>query len=293
MKICLKCEQYYNAKDWICPRCGWTSEVRDGFTSFSPFDKNKPEGYDPIHFRYLVDLEPKNFWFVSRNKLIQWAFQKYFSEANNFFEIGCGTGFVLWGLQNCNYELNLIGGDLFTQGLHYAKLRVPEATFFQMDARSIPFEDEYDVIGAFDVLEHVVDDGAVLKQMHQACKNDGGIMISVPQHEFLWSPADDHAQHVRRYNRHELESKLNNAGFEIIRITSFVSLLFPFMFISRMIKRKEKKEYDPLSELKISCLLNTIFLKILDFELRFIRLGISFPLGGSLFAIARKKSVRY
>ena len=293
MKICLKCKHRYNAIDWRCPHCRWTPEVRDGFTSFPCEDKNKFEGFNPNHYKSLFDLEQNNFWFVSRNKLIQWAFKKYFTDEKKFFEIGCGTGFVLWGLRNCDHELNLFGADLFTQGLHYAQSRVPDATFFQVDACKLPFENEYDVIGAFDVLEHIIDDETGLKQISRACKENGGIMISVPQHEFLWSSADDHAQHVRRYSRHELASKLNKAGFEIVRITSFVTLLFPFMFISRMFKRKVKREYDPISELKIRGLLNTIMLKILDFELLLIRFGISFPMGGSLFVVARKKNLRF
>ena len=65
-----------------------------------------------------------------------------------------------------------------------------------MDARRIPFEDEFDVIGAFDVLEHIKEDEQVLVQMHRAVKSGGGIMLTVPQHMFLWSEQDVQAHHV-------------------------------------------------------------------------------------------------
>ena len=69
--------------------------------------------------------------------------------------------------------------------------RVPDVQLYQLDGRRLPFEEEFDVVGAFDVLEHVDDDGLVLAQMHQATKPGGGIIVSVPQHPWLWSAVDE------------------------------------------------------------------------------------------------------
>ena len=77
--------------------------------------------------------------------------------------------------------------------------RVPSATFYQMDARHIPFRDHFDAIGAFDVLEHIEDDVAVIEEVGRALRPDGMFVMTVPQHPALWSPQDDHAYHVRRY----------------------------------------------------------------------------------------------
>ena len=63
----------------------------------------------------------------------------------------------------------------------------------QMDARSIPYTDEFDVVGAFDVLEHVEQDAEALSAMYRACRTGGGILITVPQHKFLWSAVDEYA----------------------------------------------------------------------------------------------------
>ena len=51
---------------------------------------------------------------------------------------------------------------------------MPEARFFQMDARNIPFENEFDVIGVFDVLEHIEEDEIVFSQIFRAVKSGGG-----------------------------------------------------------------------------------------------------------------------
>ena len=77
-----------------------------------------------------------------------------------------------------------------------------------MDARRIPFEREFDVVGAFDVLEHIVEDEDVLGQMFKATRPGGGLLVTVPQHPFLWSASDEHAMHQRRYSRAELRRKV-------------------------------------------------------------------------------------
>src|SRR4030095_1631809 len=104
-------------------------------------------------------------------------------------------------------------------------------------ARRIPFRGEFDVIGAFDVLEHIKEDEEVLAQMYQATRPRGGVLLTVPQHSFLWSEVDDYSRHVRRYSASELKAKVKRAGFETLRTTSFVSLLLPVMFISRLRQR--------------------------------------------------------
>ena len=65
------------------------------------------------------------------------------------------------------------------------------------------------MIGAFDVLEHIADDELVLSQMHQAVRKGGGIILTVPQHSFLWSEIDEYSRHVRRYSVSELKLKLS------------------------------------------------------------------------------------
>ena len=113
---------------------------------------------------------------------------------------------------------------------------MPTVAFMQMDARAIPFVGEFDVMGAFDVLEHVEEDEQVLIQMRDALKPRGVMLLTVPQHAWLWSPVADSC-HVRRYAAKELHVKVKAAGFEIVRSTSFVFSVLPAMFASRMAQR--------------------------------------------------------
>ena len=124
----------------------------------------------------------------------------------------------------------LVGSELHPSGLAYARKRLPSGVeFVQMDARNIPAVGIFDLIGAFDVIEHIADDEAVLRGMRAATQTDGGTIIAVPQHPWLWSRADDIAYHQRRYRRGELEAKLRRNGFEILFSSSFTALLLPLM----------------------------------------------------------------
>jgi SAM-dependent methyltransferase len=185
----------------------------NGYLSFAPEQARSSEGFQPHHFAELAQAEAGNFWFRSRNRLIIWALQRFFPKARNFLEIGCGTGFVLAGLAEANPNLEMSGSEIYSTGLGYAADRVKCAALFQMDARDIPFESEFDVIGAFDVLEHIEEDEAVLEQVFRAVTPGGGIMLTAPQHRFLWSQQDEYACHVRRYEAKELSNKVEKAGF--------------------------------------------------------------------------------
>jgi len=289
MKICPQCNYHFKQPDWNCPACGYTPTSLEGHLTFAPELAAASEGFEAEFFPQLAKLEAKNSWFRSRNRLIIYAIKHYFPQAKNFLEIGCGTGFVLQGIEKHLPHLTCSGSEIFTAGLKFATERLCNTTLFQMDARQIPFAEEFDIIGAFDVLEHIEQDEDVLKQMYYATQNGGGIILTVPQHPWLWSQADNHAHHVRRYVKQNLIIKLQEAGFKVVKVTSFVSFLLPLMLISRINNRSNSKDYDPTSELKISGTLNYLLEKTLDIERWFIKLGFSFPLGGSLLVVAYKK----
>jgi SAM-dependent methyltransferase len=188
-------------------------------------------------------------------------------------------------------EVSLAASDIHIAGLKYTRARVEKADLFQMDARDIPFVDEFDVIGAFDVLEHIVEDQQVLSEMFRAVKPGGGIILTVPQHPFLWSQTDVRACHVRRYSVKELKEKVEKAGFSIRMSTSFVSLLLPLMALSRLNKKKATNT-DQLTELKVGGAVNWVLENILNFERLLIRNGLYFSAGGSLLLIAEKMTSR-
>ena len=287
MKRCLACDARFKSDDWACPRCNYRPALQNGVFQFAEEPPDTQAGFKPEYFSRLAQIEELNFWFRARNELIQWALRNYFPDAKSFFEVGCGTGFVLAGIHENFPRMSLAGSEIFADGLAIAKARLPEVELHQMDARRIPFEREFDLVGAFDVLEHLVEDESALVQMFNAAQPGGGLLITVPQHAFLWSATDEHAMHQRRYNRAELRRKVESAGFRVERITSFNSLLLPLMICSRM-QRKRDQHPDPWREFEINRALNKTFESILKLERMMITKGISFPAGGSLLLIGRK-----
>jgi len=286
MKICLGCGQRYQQENWRCPVCGWIPPQCLGFISFAPDIVAREVGFKSELFERLRTAEERHFWFRSRNSLLAWSLQTYFPNALSFLEIGCGSGTVLLRLRATFPGLKLVGGDALYEGLALGR-RIPGVTLFQMDARCIPFENEFDVIGAFDLLEHIEEDETVLRQMYRATKSGGGILVTVPQHKWLWRPWDVLSGHRRRYFRNELVQRMEQAGFCIIRCTSFVSFLLPLILLVRLF---EEKTRDPVKELKINPLLSAFLEKALTLERLLIRFGISFPAGASLLIIAFKKA---
>ena len=288
---CPQCGASYPSESETCSRCGFKPPRIDGLLAWAPALAHAGGGFKPEYFSDLAAREAGNFWFRSRNALILWALGKYFPQMRSFMELGCGTGYVLSGIATAFPIAAITGSEVFTEGLSFAAGRVPRATLVQMDGRSIPYEADFDVVGAFDVIEHIREDGEVLSAMARALKPGGGLVLTVPQHPWLWSAADEYACHQRRYTATDLHAKIGAAGFEILRSTSFVSTLLPVMLASRR-RGREGKPFDPVDEFRIGPVANRTLEAVLRLELAAIRFGLSFPLGGSRLVVARKREQR-
>ncbi|WP_312707838.1 class I SAM-dependent methyltransferase [Stenotrophomonas sp.] len=289
MKRCIQCSVAYTATDWACPGCSFAPPIIDGWPAFASESAISTSGFRPEAFAELAALEVGNFWFQARNQLIVWALKRHFPELRSFLEIGCGTGFVLEGIAQAFPQAKMAGSEILSAGLPFAAQRMASAELFQMDARRIPYDSEFDVIGAFDVLEHIEEDESVLAEIHRALVAGGAAIFTVPQHRWLWSSIDEHACHVRRYRTGELREKLDRSGFHVELETSFVSLLLPMMLASRL-SRKDAPEQDANAEMRLPRILNQLLLGVMAVERGLIKSGIRFPIGGSRLVVARKIS---
>src|SRR5262249_44145667 len=162
--------------------------------------KDVSVGFDGGFHHFLDQAQERNFWFRSRNRLFADLVRQWFSQARTVLEIGCGTGYVLANLREVLPQPHLTGSEGPRVGLEYAARRLgPGVDLMQMDAQAIPFSEEFDLIAACDVLEHLEDDTGSLAEIYRALKPGGGALLSVPQHPQLWSQADVAAHHIRRY----------------------------------------------------------------------------------------------
>ncbi len=280
---------------WVCPACGSPVATAGGITQLAGELDGTQTGFDPIVHTLLASVEQGHFWFEERNALISWLLQRYCRHAQRVLEIGCGTGFVLETIRETLREPWIAGSELHSEGLAIARARHGNAVeLIQMDARHIGLRGAVDVVGAFDVLEHIPEDDVVLAEVAQALRPHGLLILSVPQHPWLWSESDDLAHHVRRYKRGEVEEKLRRQGFEILFSDSFVSLLLPLMVVSRVTQRLRKSS-TPMSnqealdrEFRLPPSTNAVLRRVLKFEHVLRRIGFRYPVGGSRVIVARR-----
>ena len=237
-------------------------------------------------FSKLFKAEEKHWWFVARNRIIIWAIDTYAPPFKKFLEIGCGTGFVLKAVNQKFPHADLSGAEFYEQGLIYAKERVPDANFRQLDAQLLDDVEMYDGVGAFDVLEHIENDELALKNIYRALNPSGFLVITVPQHKWLWSAVDSHAGHQRRYTKKELTDATESAGFQVEHVMSFVSILIPLMWAARVLKKHEIG--DDMAEVNISSPLNVALGWTMKIEFFLLKYGLRLPFGGSLLVVARK-----
>lgn len=237
-------------------------------------------------FARLAEAESGHWWFRARNSLLLWVLRSKIKPFRSFLEVGCGTGYVLAGVRKAYPAAELFGAEFFEEGLVFARERIPSASFRQLDATVMDETDRYDVIGAFDVIEHILQDEKVLENLARAIKPGGSLMLTVPQHRWLWSAVDEQACHVRRYSRSELVEKVRRAGLNTDYVTSFVTILVPLMWLVR--RSSIRDNCDPMSEFHIPRWLNYGMEAIMSFELLLLKLGLRLPIGGSLLLVASK-----
>lgn len=233
----------------------------------------------------LAQAESGHWWFRMRNQVVLWALSNKVKPFNSLLEIGCGTGYVLEGISRTWPQVELHGSEYFEEGLEHARKRIPTARLRQLDATLLDEVNQYDVVGAFDVIEHIEQDETVLRNVARAIRPGGSLVLTVPQHRWLWSQVDEYACHVRRYSRTELMEKVNKTGLQVSYASSFVSLLVPLMWLSR---KRASKQHEPMSEFNIPRWLNRSMEMVMQVELLLLKTGIRFPVGGSLLLIATK-----
>lgn len=265
----------------------------DGIRCYAPALARDFADYPSGGFDVTAEVESRSFWCRTRNRILTDTFRRYTDQARplEVLEIGCGIGGVIGALRTLQ-NLRLTGSEIYIQGLQYAREKMPDVEFIQLDATNIPFRDTFDVVGAFDVLEHIEQDELVMRQVRETLHPGGLFVVTVPQYQWMWSRLDELVHHKRRYSRRQLIERLERSGFEVVYATSFVTTLFPFMMLSRVRDRAGASASDDTAafatRVDLNGPLNTMFDWVMRLDEAALRLGLSLPFGGSLLAVARR-----
>jgi SAM-dependent methyltransferase len=161
-------------------------------------------------------------------------------------DLGCSSGYLLEDLRAAFPDAAVLGVDLVAEGLRRAHGSVPEAALVLADCTRLPFRDgSVDAVVSANLLEHVPDDVAALKEIRRILRPGGHAGIVVPAGPSLYDAYDAHLGHERRYGRDELAHKARGAGLEVELDTHLAALLYPPFWVAKKRNRRRGDPGDP------------------------------------------------
>lgn len=233
-------------------------------------------------------IDENSFWYRHRNKVILKLYNRYITDEKPFSDIGGGNGIVSKFLQDAGKDVMLV--EPYEEGIKNAQERgVKKLVNKKVEELDFPLHHA----GMFDVLEHIGDDRAALKQLYNLQQTGSILLITVPAAKALWSSVDVDLKHYRRYAVSDLKKKLGETGYTVLGCSYFFSLMWLPLFFYRVlpekfgIKKPESKRRTA-EHVKSSSPGGKLIHLFLGWELLFIKKGIKIPVGTSCFIVAKK-----
>jgi SAM-dependent methyltransferase len=248
---------------------------------------NLPKEMQSHHYPILYQVEDTHWWYVGRRRIIQCFVEKICATLNTpnprILDVGCGTGANLKMLAPFG---SAEGVDISPQAVDFCRER--GLTSVKLGAAEhLPYDDgSFELVTALDVVEHLDDDVAGLREMRRVLRTDGRLLLFVPAFMFLWGVQDDVSNHRRRYTLPSLLSAVEAAGFSVewasyANISFFVPVLL-VRSVMRWLGLRAATEYG----INIS-LMNGVFSSIFAAERYVLKRG-RLPFGVSAACIARR-----
>lgn len=264
-------------------------EIEEGIIEYNQETISEHEDYNAIGLKALYAVEEKHFWFLARkNKIINW-FKKYVKPHERILEIGAGTGNVALALQNQGFQVSV--SEMHKYGLHFAKSYGIQHCYC-FDLFDPPFVNHFDVVGMFDVLEHIQADVDAMKCVHKILKKNGKVILTVPAHSWLWSKDDVLAGHKQRYTLEKIEEVMKKSDFEVLDSQYFFISVIPLLLIRKLLNYDDGSYKPVCSEhtqpIPIYPLINQILLKLALLENSLAR-WLPNKVGGSIILVCQKK----
>jgi ubiquinone/menaquinone biosynthesis C-methylase UbiE len=234
------------------------------------------------------ELEEKHWWFIGRRDIIFGLIKDHRRDVE-ILEIGCSGGVLIEFLNKQGF-LKLHGIDIDERAIEICRQRGIKQVMVA-DAQETGFkEEQFDVLIASDVLEHIKDEDKALREWYRILKPGGTLIIFVPAFQFLWSNHDEVNRHFRRYSKSALVKILEKNSFKTEKVSYWnFSLFFPislFRLFQKFLSANRKRASAQLYE--FNTLINKTLEYILRLENNFLSTGINLPIGVSLFIIGRK-----
>ncbi len=233
-------------------------------------------------------VQTYHWWYQGRAKIILAMIDKYSNKINNktakVLEIGCGEGSMLEKLERYG---KVYGVEYDKEAVDYCKQNLMKNVEQGMLPYNIPYNEKYDIIGCFDVLEHVEEDIESLKTIKSYLANKNSkVYITVPAYKFMWGENDELSLHKRRYTRKELCKKAESIGLKVVKCSYFNTFLFPICFIVRKVRKVVGIKTPDLEVNKKDNWINKLLCWIFSCESKIIE-KVNFPFGVSILLVAK------
>jgi SAM-dependent methyltransferase len=247
-----------------------------------------PQEMQQHTYAIMDEVEGSHWWFVGRRAILE-SFLEPITEklriphsALRILDVGCGTGANLEMLGEYG---DAEGVDVSDDALEFCRrkgLKVQKGL-----AETLPYENgTFDLTTALDVVEHLDDDMAGLKEMYRVTKSGGYSLIFVPAFMWLWGVQDDISNHRIRYTKEQIVDRLKAAGYTIERATYANWTFFTPILAGRVIMRMTGIKPESENNITVSSL-NGFFGKLFGAE-RFWLRNFNFPFGVSIIIVAKK-----
>jgi len=233
-------------------------------------------------------LEDWYWWFVARRAAAARFLQDYAPPERplRILDAGCGTGAML-DLYGRWPDTEVTGIDLSPEALRFSRER-GHSRLVGADLTRLPFRSgTFDVVSALDVIEHVADDQAAVREINRVLRPGGILVASVPAYQFLWGPHDEALHHHRRYHAKQFQKLLHAEGLRVAKQTHLLTALFPLAAAVRLATRGRKHQSHEAGLPKVPAFINRALIGFQAAELAVARRA-SLPFGLSLLAVARK-----
>lgn len=291
MIVCQQCQKYTIIEEnnrYLCKACGYKVLIKNGIVFFHPEEKDSNIGMEKCIVDDGVKFEEKHFWSSKRRFYLGRVFNEFVKLEDAILEIGACTGDVAKYLISRGYR-NYAIGDIQKRGFELAG-EYTSRYKYQFNVMRTVFIEHFDVVGMFDVLEHLDDDDSAVKNINRMLKKGGRVILTVPAHMWLWSKQDAILYHRKRYEVKGLKELFLRSGFNILKVSGFFFSLIPFMYLRKIINRDEGKinEGDYKNRLKVNIFLNMLLGMMLDIEMAVFK-NYSTCFGCSILLVAEKR----
>lgn len=247
------------------------------------------------YYREYYFFEQDNWWFVSRRRILLALLRRTLPrrESLRILDAGCGTGINLEYLSEFG---DVTGVDFADEAIDFCRRR-GNASVRQADLTSLTgwADGEWDLVTALDVVEHIDDDHAAVRELVRVTKPGGHFLVTVPAFPALWSDHDEVNHHKRRYRAPELRALVEASGCEIVRFTYMNSLLFPVAWLVRTWQRLRRSLFGPPNHpprtdfVDYHPVVNSFLQAAFTAETPLVT-TVGLPFGLSLVCLARKKA---